>query len=286
MASVAVEMRFGMVGARASLSLSKAPRPRAEVPFSEVFRGVARHASCKCPDGARGSPPHRGRFFSRRVPPFRPSRAYVFLHGCTPWVEDMKDTSRRNGPEEPTGEVAAEHAEPLVPRRQSSVPPFHRREAEAGAVVGAIAGAAIGAVAGPPGIFAGTAIGAAIGAAAGAALDANDAWQDRRDSELDEDIGVAGGDIGAAPPNQPPARVGHVLGRIRGRRQLARITARERHLGRRVHADPDAGHPDPAVHVELNAALERVPARRNGSRTRAARRSGVKIGMLIWPPCV
>ena len=89
-------------------------------------------------------------------------------------------------------------------RERPSVPPFHRHETQAGAVVGALAGAAVGAIAGPAGLVTGTAVGALLGAAAGRALDASDAARDRRDRELDEEIGIAGGDMGAAPEHQPP----------------------------------------------------------------------------------
>jgi hypothetical protein len=79
---------------------------------------------------------------------------------------------------------------------------------ETAAVSGAVAGAAAGAVAGPLGAAAGLVVGGAAGAIAGAAL-ADDA--DRRhahDDELDREIGVTSAGIGAAPPGQPPARIG------------------------------------------------------------------------------
>lgn len=70
------------------------------------------------------------------------------------------------------------------------------------------AGAVAGAMAGPPGIIAGALLGSAIGAAASIALDAHHVEQSRKEETLDEDIGVFGGDIGAAQPNQPPAKRG------------------------------------------------------------------------------
>lgn len=71
-----------------------------------------------------------------------------------------------------------------------------------GAASGAAAGAAIGAFAGPPGMVVGAIIGAAAGAATGAAL-ANDHDAEAHDAKLDEEIGVTGGDLGAAKPGGP-----------------------------------------------------------------------------------
>jgi hypothetical protein len=74
------------------------------------------------------------------------------------------------------------------------------------ALAGAAAGAAVGAMAGPPGIAIGAIVGGAIGAAAGEALHMDHVEAARKDEQLDRDIGVSGGDIGEAPPGQPPAR--------------------------------------------------------------------------------
>jgi nucleotide-binding universal stress UspA family protein len=76
------------------------------------------------------------------------------------------------------------------------------------AISGAVAGATVGIVAGPPGVAIGTVIGAAMGMAAGKTLDNEDKRKHLREEQLDRAIGVSGGDLGAAPPNQPPARVG------------------------------------------------------------------------------
>ena len=73
---------------------------------------------------------------------------------------------------------------------------------------GAVAGAALGAIAGPVGALAGGLVGTAIGAIAGQTLDAKDAEETLRDQQLDRDIGVTEGDLGAASPDQPPARRG------------------------------------------------------------------------------
>ena len=72
-------------------------------------------------------------------------------------------------------------------------------------VSGAVAGAALGAVAGPPGIVAGGIVGTAMGVLAGVGLDNAEHAAKAHDRELDDDIGVTKGDLGAAPPNAPPA---------------------------------------------------------------------------------
>jgi hypothetical protein len=80
-----------------------------------------------------------------------------------------------------------------------------------GAVSGLAAGAAIGAFAGPVGAVAGALIGAAAGAVTGIALAEGADDEEQYDTKLDKDIGVIaveGGNMGAAPANQPPARIG------------------------------------------------------------------------------
>src|ERR1700722_661224 len=83
----------------------------------------------------------------------------------------------------------------------------HAREAE-GVAAGAIAGAALGAAAGPPGAIAGAIIGGVVGAVTGAILDTQTTESAEHDRELDEAIGVIGGEIGAPNLKHPPARVG------------------------------------------------------------------------------
>ncbi len=80
----------------------------------------------------------------------------------------------------------------------------HRKE-EIVAAAGAIAGASIGAIAGPPGMIAGALLGGAVGSIAGHRLEKEDAFASQHDADLDEAIGVVGGDLGAASPHQPPA---------------------------------------------------------------------------------
>ena len=76
------------------------------------------------------------------------------------------------------------------------------------AVSGAVAGAAVGMFAGPIGAVVGGAIGATAGAAAGVVVAEQEEVERVADERRDAEIGVIGGNIGAAPPNQPPPRVG------------------------------------------------------------------------------
>jgi hypothetical protein len=76
-------------------------------------------------------------------------------------------------------------------------------EAEGGAS-GAMVGAIVGASAGPPGMIAGAIMGGLAGALAGAALDTESAASERRTRELDEEIGVSGGELGAPNLKHPP----------------------------------------------------------------------------------
>jgi hypothetical protein len=70
-------------------------------------------------------------------------------------------------------------------------------------LAGAVAGAATGALAGPIGAIAGGVIGTVAGALAGNALSEDDEIHSRKDAELDEEIGVSGGDMGSIPPGAP-----------------------------------------------------------------------------------
>lgn len=80
------------------------------------------------------------------------------------------------------------------------IPPERHEVASTTTLSGALVGATTGLMGGPPGVVAGGVIGGAIGALAGTVLE-----RDRRDGfvhdvELDETIGVVGGDIGARGP--------------------------------------------------------------------------------------
>jgi len=77
---------------------------------------------------------------------------------------------------------------------------------------GALAGAVIGSVAGPVGALAGAIIGAAAGSLLGDVTHKAGVERDTRDAELDEEIGVSGGDMGAPNLSHPPATVGAYSG--------------------------------------------------------------------------
>ena len=62
----------------------------------------------------------------------------------------------------------------------------------------------------------GSVIGAAAGAAAGEALATGEEAERLHDERLDDEIGVTGGDLGVAPPDQPPARFGAFSGASAG----------------------------------------------------------------------
>ncbi len=79
--------------------------------------------------------------------------------------------------------------------------------AATGSAIGAAAGAVAGAIAGPAGIVAGAVLGAIAGAATAEALLENDEVDEAVNRRLDAEIGVIGGDLGAAQ-TRIPARIG------------------------------------------------------------------------------
>ncbi|MGO9837705.1 MAG: hypothetical protein ACLP1X_26255 [Polyangiaceae bacterium] len=88
---------------------------------------------------------------------------------------------------------------------KSSKSSTRRREHEAeGGASGAMVGAIVGASAGPPGMVAGAIMGGIAGALAGGALDTESAASEKRTRELDEEIGVSGGELGAPNLKHPP----------------------------------------------------------------------------------
>ena len=95
-----------------------------------------------------------------------------------------------------------------ITRRERYAKRRARYEIGAGAV-GALSGAGLGALAGgPPGAAVGAVIGAGVGAlTAWAGHTGTEAAADR-DSQLDVDIGVAGGDLGSPFLDHPPAKIG------------------------------------------------------------------------------
>lgn len=91
----------------------------------------------------------------------------------------------------------------------SKDPSTVRRVHEAeGTASGALVGAVVGAIAGPPGVVAGAIVGGVAGALTGAALDEESSRRAARERELDDAIGINGGDLGAPNLAHPPARVG------------------------------------------------------------------------------
>lgn len=76
------------------------------------------------------------------------------------------------------------------------------------AAAASLTGAVIGIIAGPAGVVAGAIIGSVVGAAAGAMLADSNSKRWHHDEELDYDIGVFDGSMGAAPPDAPKARIG------------------------------------------------------------------------------
>jgi phage tail tape-measure protein len=80
-------------------------------------------------------------------------------------------------------------------------------EAEGGAS-GALAGGVFGAAAGPVGAAAGAVLGGVAGAIIGAGLDEGASRQAARTRELDAELGVSEGELGAPNLEHPPAKVG------------------------------------------------------------------------------
>ncbi|MGH7293442.1 MAG: hypothetical protein ACRELB_00845 [Polyangiaceae bacterium] len=72
-----------------------------------------------------------------------------------------------------------------------------------GTILGLSAGILLGAAAGVLGVFVGLALGAAAGVFAGTAMHHDAGRRAARSRELDEIIGVAGGDLGAGPITMP-----------------------------------------------------------------------------------
>jgi sporulation protein YlmC with PRC-barrel domain len=81
-----------------------------------------------------------------------------------------------------------------------------------GAAGGAIAGGILGAVAGPPGAAAGAVLGGIAGAVTEAALERGAKNDAARTREVDAQLGVSGGDIGAPNLRHPPAKRGVYTG--------------------------------------------------------------------------
>lgn len=86
-----------------------------------------------------------------------------------------------------------------------ALPPEDHAIAAAAAIAGGAAGAVAGAIGGPIGMVAGGAIGAAIGAISGATMENDEHRHDAHERELDDDIGVTKGTIGAPESVKRPS---------------------------------------------------------------------------------
>ena len=92
-------------------------------------------------------------------------------------------------------------------RKNKNLKRNHRTESIV-AASGTVAGAVVGSVAGPVGTVTGAIVGGVVGATAGAVLEQEAERKHIHEDQLDEDIGVFDGTLGAAPPDAPPARIG------------------------------------------------------------------------------
>jgi phage tail tape-measure protein len=81
--------------------------------------------------------------------------------------------------------------------------PSHPHGKAEGAIAGEVVGAILGSAAGPAGVVAGMVIGAAAGTLVGGVLDDEAARAHKHDEELDEEIGVASGNLGIVRPRAP-----------------------------------------------------------------------------------
>jgi len=93
-------------------------------------------------------------------------------------------------------------------KRRAVVKPSHAHGELAGTLAGEVAGAIVGSMAGPPGAVAGMVMGAATGALVGEVLDRDAERKQSHDQQLDDEIGVTSGDLGAPNLAHPPAKVG------------------------------------------------------------------------------
>ena len=88
--------------------------------------------------------------------------------------------------------------------QKEPVPMKHKHHTEeAATIAGEIAGGVVGSAAGPNGMVAGMVVGAVAGAIVGKGLEANEGRVRAHDEELDEEIGIMGGDMGSVPSPPP-----------------------------------------------------------------------------------
>jgi hypothetical protein len=89
--------------------------------------------------------------------------------------------------------------------RQSVKAEAHAKEA-VGVGVGALSGAGLGVAAGPVGAIVGAVAGGVAGALASLALEASNAEEAANEEKLDEEIGIASGELGTASQQTSPQR--------------------------------------------------------------------------------
>ena len=85
-----------------------------------------------------------------------------------------------------------------------------------GAAGGALTGGILGSIAGPPGVAAGVILGGVAGAVTEAALESGAVQDVTRERELDAELGISGGDIGAKNLRHPPPKRGAYSGASSG----------------------------------------------------------------------
>lgn len=108
--------------------------------------------------------------------------------------------------EEPQGAVADDEAASAT---ESDTRAAH---GAVGAAGGALTGGILGSIAGPPGVAAGVILGGIAGAVTEVALEKGAAEDAAHEQELDAQLGVNGGDIGAKNLRHPPAKRGAYAG--------------------------------------------------------------------------
>ena len=115
--------------------------------------------------------------------------------------------------QKPAPQNTAEDKAEVVPGAHTGRHPMHEAGGAAG---GAIVGGVLGSIAGPAGAAAGALIGGVVGAVAAKISDEEADRMCLRDGELDDEIGINGGDLGAPNLKHPPAVRGTYSGASAG----------------------------------------------------------------------
>ncbi len=97
----------------------------------------------------------------------------------------------------------------MNPKQDVPKPPRTHHGEEAGAVAGELVGAVLGSAGGPVGTIAGMVVGAVVGALTGRVLEEEDRKSRTHDEELDDVIGVTGGDLGTGGAGAAEPSVAH-----------------------------------------------------------------------------